>query len=139
MSTILISLEDLKIYTVEDFIRFQKTLELFIISDIQKCLFDEGLNDIYSGYIYLNGNNIPLEHVDIMNTSMYFEVSTYSVDTLATIQLDLYKYVKNTIVKYHINNINKRVKRVLWFSCMIVERTICFTYKELSTNEYTHF
>ena len=133
MSTILISLEDLKIYTVEDFIRFQKTLELFIISDIQKCLFDEGLNDIYSGYIYLNGNNIPLEHVDIMNTSMYFEISTYSVDTLATIQLDLYKYVKNTIAKYHINNINKRVKRVLWFSCMIVERTICFTYKELDS------
>lgn len=133
MSTILISLEDLKIYTVEDFIRFQKTLELFIISDIQKCLFDEGLNDIYSGYIYLNGNNIPLEHVDIMNTSMYFEISTYSVDTLATIQLDLYKYVKNTIVKYHINNINKRVKRVLWFSCMIVERTICFTSKELDS------
>lgn len=133
MSTILISLEDLKIYTVEDFIRFQKTLELFIISDIQKCLFDEGLNDIYSGYIYLNGNNIPLEHVDIMNTSMYFEISTYSVDTLATIQLDLYKYVKNTIAKYHINNINKRVKRVLWFLCMIVERTICFTYKELDS------
>lgn len=133
MSTILISLEDLTIYTVEDFIRFQKTLELFIISDIQKCLFDEGLNDIYSGYIYLNGNNIPLEYVDIMNTSMYFEISTYSVDTLATIQLDLYKYVKNTIVKYHINNINKRIKRVLWFSCMIVERTICFTFKELDS------
>lgn len=133
MSTILISLEDLTIYTVEDFIRFQKTLELFIISDIQKCLFDEGLNDIYSGYIYLNGNNAPLEHVDIMNTSMYFEISAYSVDTLATIQLDLYKYVKNTIVKYHINNINKRVKRVLWFSCMIVERTICFTFKELDS------
>ena len=133
MSTILISLEDLTIYTVEDFIRFQKTLELFIISDIQKCLFDEGLNDIYSGYIYLNGNTTPLEYVDIMNTSMYFEISTYGVDTLATIQLDLYKYVKNTIVKYHINNINKRVKKVLWFSCMIVERTICFTFKELDS------